>query len=310
MAIPRIRLTVPYSDRKELVHASALRSASIGSEAPVVGEATEVISLPIVPSPAHANSRSITPQPACAASVPKSGKPVDPVALVAGVYLAVAALLVWKLVVALTAVGRLRVRCEPVANPLWHDALTDWRGRLGMARPVALLGSDRMTVPIVVGWLRPAIILPKTLADSATTGLIDAVLLHELGHVRRGDFGWNLVRKLVQIVYWPHPLIWWVGRIIEAVREQACDDMCVYVLGGSKSYRASLVEVASGLVRRPEPASAWRWPARPRLGRRLQWIDRTRGTSRCVLQWPAIRPSHRRLGTRRPARLNRAGARR
>ena len=75
--------------------------------------------------------------------------------------------------------------------------------------------------------------------------------------------------------------------VVEAVREQACDDMCVHVLGGSKSYRASLVEVASGVVRRPEPALGLAMAGPTRLGRRLQWIDRTRGTSRCVLQWPA-----------------------
>ena len=68
-----------------------------------------------------------------------------------------------------------------------------------MARRVSLLKSDQVSVPVVVGSLRPAIILPRSLAATASKPeLVDAVLLHELSHIQRGDFGWNLVRRLTQ----------------------------------------------------------------------------------------------------------------
>ena len=113
------------------------------------------------------------------------------------------------------------------------------------------------------------------------------MLLHELGHVRRGDYGWNLVRKLVQLLYWPHPLTWPLGRIIGAVREQACDDFCIHVLGGASGYRASLIEVASGLIRRPDPALGLAMARTTKLGRRLAWIDRSPGASACLMRRPA-----------------------
>ena len=208
-----------------------------------------------------------------------------------GSYLLVALLLVLRLAASLTAVGRLRQRCEAVDHSSWIVALQHCQARLGMARRVSLLKSDQVSVPVVVGSLRPAIILPRSLAATASRPeLVDAVLLHELSHIQRGDFGWNLVRRLTQALYWPHPLVWPLGRITSAVREQACDDLCVHALGGPSAYHASLVEVASGLVtrRRPEPSLGLAMAKRTTaLGRRLSWIDRSRGTSHCLLRWPA-----------------------
>ena len=141
-----------------------------------------------------------------------------------------------------------------------------------------------MAVPVVVGCLRPWVVVPSALVDRATPELIDAVLLHELAHVRRGDYGWNLVRKVVGAAYWPHPLVWPLGRIIGAVREQACDDLCVHAMGGAAGYRASLLAVASELVaaRRPGAALGLAMARTPDLARRIAWIDRTPGASACL----------------------------
>ncbi|HEX3450620.1 MAG TPA: M56 family metallopeptidase, partial [Isosphaeraceae bacterium] len=203
------------------------------------------------------------------------------------VYLAMATLLLLRLAASVTAVARLRRQCVVVEDEQWVGALDFWRTRLGITRRVPLLASERVSVPIVAGWLCPAIIIPKAMAAKANSPLIGAVLVHELAHVRRADYGWNLVRKLVQIVYWPNPLVWLVGWVVGSVREQACDDLCVYGLGGAAAYRNSLIEVASGLVRLPDPALGMAMARATNLGRRLAWIDRTRGAPRCLSRWPA-----------------------
>jgi hypothetical protein len=162
-----------------------------------------------------------------------------------------------------------------------------WRDRLGVRRPVALLATDRVGVPVVVGWLRPAVLVPGSIAATASPSLIDAIILHELAHVRRGDYAWNLVRKAVQILYWPHPLAWLAGRAIASVREQACDDLCVHVLGGPDSYRDSLLEVASSASSRlPGPALGLAMAGPARLLRRLDWIDQTPGSPLCLSRVP------------------------
>jgi thiol-disulfide isomerase/thioredoxin len=203
-----------------------------------------------------------------------------------GLYAGVVGLLLLRLVSSLSAVARLRSLCSPVEAPSWVEGRDRWASHLGLKRPVELLRSDRVSVPAVVGHLRPAIILPTPLAGAASPGIVDAVLLHELGHVRRGDFAWNLLRKLAQVLYWPHPLAWPLGRVVGQVREQVCDDLCVHGLGGAPAYRASLIEVASGLVRRPGPALGLAMAGAMSLSRRLAWIDQSRGASSCLLRWP------------------------
>ena len=121
---------------------------------------------------------------------------------------------------------------------------------------------------------------------------VDAILLHELAHLRRGDDLWNLVQQVVQILYWPHPLTWLAARLIAGVREQACDDLCVRWVGGARDYHTALVTVASRLVPRPTPSvptSLGMVMARTSssaLLRRLSWIEQTQGASACLLRWP------------------------
>ena len=210
--------------------------------------------------------------------------------LIISVYGAVAGLMFLRLIGSLVAVGRLRSGCVAVESAIWLEARDRWGAHLGLSRRVELLMSDRVSVPVMVGHLRPAVILPRSLTGRAgqqsDPELIDAILLHELGHVRRGDFLWNVLRSLAQILYWPHPLVWFMSHAIRAVREQACDDLCVHGLGGAPMYRAALVQVASGLVRRPASALGLSMANASDLSRRLEWIDTSPGSSRCLPRWP------------------------
>lgn len=285
LAFPRLRITLPAA-RIEATARVIPEDVSARPEETLPVGAVATAPEPVGRPERHATApEPVAPGPAAPAD---SGPRLGGVDIALGIYLAVAAWLGIRLIASMAAVGGLRRRCRSVDDARWAESLDRWRARLGVSRSVAILTTERVSIPIVVGWLRPAIILPGALVeDTANPALIDPVLLHELGHIRRGDFGWNLVRKLVQLAYWPHPLVWLAGRVIGAVREQACDDICVHELGGAEAYRALLLEVASGLVRRPEPALGLAMARATNLGRRLDWIDRTRGASRCLLRWPA-----------------------
>jgi multidrug resistance efflux pump/beta-lactamase regulating signal transducer with metallopeptidase domain len=204
-------------------------------------------------------------------------------------YAAVAALLLLRLARSLAAVGALRRSAVAVEEPVWVEALDRWRTRLRLTRPVRLVRSGRVGVPIVLGWLRPTIVLPEHLDGPAAPRVIDAVLLHELAHVKRADYPWNLALRLAQAIYWPHPCAWLLGRVIGGVREQACDDLCVYWMDDAAAYRASLLDVASGLIQRPWGTIGLAMARVPqsKLGRRLARIERSEGAARCLLRWPA-----------------------
>jgi beta-lactamase regulating signal transducer with metallopeptidase domain len=225
-------------------------------------------------------------------SAAATGIPLVP-GLVLWCYVLGTSILFIRLIASLGGVARLKRASANVDDPEWSDRLAYWRSRLGIARPVRLLRSATVRIPMVLGWVRPAIIVPlvEEEPDRLPQSRIDAVLLHELAHLRRGDDLWNLLQQLVRVVYWPNPLIWLMDGIIADVREQACDDLCVRWLGSAKRYRTALIAAAMRLVERPSssaavPALAMARASSSALLRRLRWIERTPGTTACMLHWP------------------------
>jgi beta-lactamase regulating signal transducer with metallopeptidase domain/protocatechuate 3,4-dioxygenase beta subunit/thiol-disulfide isomerase/thioredoxin len=287
VAFPRLLVGIlPAEKSTAAVTSPPVRSGPIAAETGIVDELSITAATgPIAERVAEYIGATEDVETAVASRFPNR-KPSG-AALLLSIYLGVALLLAIRLGVSLVAARRMVRRCGPVEDPAWVHTLESTCRRLGITRSVMLLKSARVSVPLTIGWLYPVIIVPETMPRTAVPEIVDMVLLHELAHVRRGDFGWNVVCKLVRLFYWPHPLVWPVGRILCAVREQACDDLCVHGLGGAAVYRAALLDVASGLVWRPEPSVGLALARATNLARRLGWIDLSRGSPRCVLSLPA-----------------------
>jgi hypothetical protein len=83
------------------------------------------------------------------------------------------------------------------------------------------------TNPFVVGAFRSIIYLPVSTLTSLTPDQIDAILAHELAHVRRSDYAWNLLQTAMETLFFFHPAVWWLGRIIREQRELCCDDIVI-----------------------------------------------------------------------------------
>jgi hypothetical protein len=130
--------------------------------------------------------------------------------------------------------------------------------RLQVARPVRLYLSTIAEVPIVIGWLRPYILLPV----SAVTGLgesqLGAILAHELAHIRRHDYLANLLQNAVETLLFYHPAVWWVSRWIRQEREHCCDDLAVEICGDVMVYAGALAQLEElrGGVSEPALAAA------------------------------------------------------
>lgn len=122
----------------------------------------------------------------------------------------------------------------------WQLRLDHLRSRLRVARFVELRVSAAVQVPVVLGWLRPAILIPV----GALTGLppewIDALLAHELAHVRRHDYLVNIAQKAAEALLFYHPAVWWISRHIREEREHCCDDIAVSVPGEAILYARTL----------------------------------------------------------------------
>ncbi len=109
--------------------------------------------------------------------------------------------------------------------------LHELQARLGIKRTVSLLRSAVVRVPTVVGWLRPAILLPASTITGLTPPQLDFVIAHELAHVRRGDAWMNLLQTLIETLLFYHPAVWWVSRRVREDREHCCDDLALAVCG-------------------------------------------------------------------------------
>jgi hypothetical protein len=108
--------------------------------------------------------------------------------------------------------------------------------RLAVTRPVKLLQSAVVKVPTAIGAFRPAILLPASVFTGLPTRGLEALIAHELAHVRRHDYLVNLVQTAAETLLFYHPAVWWVSARIRAEREQCCDDLAIAATGDARSY--------------------------------------------------------------------------
>ena len=98
-------------------------------------------------------------------------------------------------------------------------------------------------MPTVVGWLRPAILLPIAALASLTPAQVEAILAHELAHIRRHDYAVNLLQTIAETLLFYHPAVWWISNRIRVEREHCCDDIAIAVCGDPLGYAQALAEL-------------------------------------------------------------------
>jgi beta-lactamase regulating signal transducer with metallopeptidase domain len=128
----------------------------------------------------------------------------------------------------------------------WQQLFEKLAQQIGVTRPVSLLVSSAVEVPSVIGWLRPAIVTPVSALAGLPAGYLEALLAHELAHVRRHDFLVNMLQKIVETLLFYHPAVWWVSKQIRIERELCCDDLAVASSGDVLTYARALAELESG----------------------------------------------------------------
>ncbi|HKW01684.1 MAG TPA: M56 family metallopeptidase, partial [Vicinamibacterales bacterium] len=101
--------------------------------------------------------------------------------------------------------------------------------RLALRRVVDVVESAGVAVPIMVGWLKPVIVLPTSVISGFTPEQVEALIVHELAHIRRNDYLVNLLQAAVETVLFYHPAVWWVSSRIRTEREHCCDDVAVTI---------------------------------------------------------------------------------
>ena len=135
-------------------------------------------------------------------------------------------------------------------------ALVRMMERTRVSRPVRLLESAALEVPTVVGLWRPLILVPTSTLTGLSVAQLEAVLAHELAHIRRHDYLVNLLQALVETALFYHPAVWWLSARIREEREHCADDVAVESCGDALMYSRALATLEQLRTSTPAPALA------------------------------------------------------
>jgi hypothetical protein len=151
---------------------------------------------------------------------------------------------------------RLRYRMVRPAPAEWQRTLDRLKTRISVSRPVRLLVSGLLQAPAAIGWLRPIVLVPVGALAGLPSAHIEALLLHELAHIRRHDYLVHILQSAVEAVFFYHPAVWWVSGHMRAERELCCDDIAVSITGDAVVYARALAELDSARFIQPTVMAA------------------------------------------------------
>ena len=129
------------------------------------------------------------------------------------------------------------------------DALVDrfraLQRRVGIRRNVRYAECHSLSVPAVIGFFRPIVLLPMRALTGLTPEQLEAVIAHELGHIKRFDVAVNFFQVIAESLFFFHPAVWWLNQRIRADREDCCDDVAIATCGGTVGYARALATMES-----------------------------------------------------------------
>ncbi len=145
-----------------------------------------------------------------------------------------------RLIVSWCELRRVGAAGRSVASELWRHRLESLSAQMGITRAVRFIESAQVDVPTVFGWLKPVLIVPAAFFASLPPDQIEAILAHELAHIRRQDYLINLLQLVVETLLFYHPAVWWISRALRHEREICCDDLAVQIVGDRLTYASAL----------------------------------------------------------------------
>ena len=139
---------------------------------------------------------------------------------------------------------KLRRSSRPLATGTVLNLVEEARRKLGLARRIQVVVTEQLTSPAVMGFVAPVLILPLAVVTTLPPGQLQLILLHELAHIRRGDYLVNLCQLLAESLLFFNPAVWWISRQIRQEREACCDAMAIALAGEPLQYARTLAQVA------------------------------------------------------------------
>ncbi len=209
--------------------------------APAITSPTADTVTTVVPRTAAPMIRQLAPPPIPHTIIRAVALRLDPLLPgVVGCWILGVFLLSLQLLGGWTQAQRMKRSGVSLSDARWTGRLAELVRRMELSRPVRLLQSTLIEAPVVFGWLRPVILLPASALCGLSPQQLDAILAHELAHIRRYDYAVNLFQTLVVTLRFYHPAVWWISQRVRHERENCCDDVAVAVCGNRIAYARAL----------------------------------------------------------------------
>ena len=138
---------------------------------------------------------------------------------------------------------RLRTGADVAIDSSWQTLFDQLKEQLGLSKGIRLLGSGMAETPMVLGWIRPVVLVPAAASTTLTTEELKLVLLHELNHIRRMDHLINLLQGTAECVLFFHPVTWWLSNQIRNERELCCDDLTIQTMNQPRIFARALFKL-------------------------------------------------------------------
>ena len=133
-------------------------------------------------------------------------------------------------------------RVQPVSDE-WQKAFSRLAEMLNLNKAARILQSTLVKVPMVVGYFKPVVLIPVSAFTGLSPGQLETVILHEMAHIVRRDYLINILQSVVEIIFFYHPAVWWMSKMVRAEREHCCDDIAIEKSGDSVSFAKALANI-------------------------------------------------------------------
>ena len=161
-----------------------------------------------------------------------------------------------------------RRQSVPVSTEL-REICSELQNRLGLTRVIRCAQCQWLDAPAVIGWFRPTVFLPLTALTGLSDQQLQAVIAHELAHIKRLDSFVNAFQVVVETLLFYHPAVWWLNRRIRLERENCCDDAAIALCGNALEYARALTMMEEWRVAPALAMAANRGPLSARIMRLL-----------------------------------------
>lgn len=148
-----------------------------------------------------------------------------------------------RLLGGLSYIYYLKSRMNFPADEYWVEMIENLSKKAGLNQGVELVESAMVRTPMVVGHLKPMILFPMGVINRLSPEEVEAILAHELAHVLRKDYIFNILQSVIEALFYYHPAVWWLSSQIGNERESACDEIAINLIQSKMNYARALVAI-------------------------------------------------------------------